>query len=142
MNPVTIIALAKHFEKLAKCIKLPPESFHTIDERVVLDVWGTVSRARDVQYTPTSDIPLVPALALVLQKAGFQRENAKALLIEVLTECINADEKAREALIEKTGVAEAIQHVRDITSALPKKTKAGATTSACHVTEVESVSCP
>ena len=127
MTQATIVALAKYFEKLAKKVRLPAGE-HTIEEHITLTVNGTVVKAEDVEYTPTSDIPLVPALALLLRRCGaLTREGAKDILIDVLTEAIEANEPARESLEAEKDVKAAIAHVQDITSALPKKTKQGAT---------------
>jgi len=121
-----VIALAKHFEKQAKKARLPA-GLYEVRETVTLELAGAIEKAPDVEYTPTADIPLVPALALLLRRAGIQREASKAILVEVMTEALNADESAREALEEEAGVLEAMRHVKEITAALPKKTKSGAT---------------
>ncbi len=121
-----IVVLAKHFAKAAEKLRLPP-GVYPITQLVTLQLVGAVEKAADVEYTPTGEIPLLPVLALLLKRAGVQREASKALLIEVMTEALNADEDARAALEAEVGVMEAMRHVREITGALPKKTKQGAT---------------
>ncbi len=121
-----IVALARHFAKQAEKLRLQP-GIYQVSQTLTIELAGAVEKAPDLEYTPTADIPLIPALALLLKRSGVQREAAKALLIEVMTEALNSDEDARAALEEEAGVLEAMKHVRQITAALPKKTKQGAT---------------
>lgn len=127
MNDLLKIALAKKLTKDTKALRLAP-GVHDIDTTLAVRIKGQVTKGADVNYTPTVDIPLIPTLALVLEKAGFMRERAKELLIEAMTEALELGEKGEDFVAEKTkDVDAAIQHVSDITSQLPKKTKQGAT---------------
>jgi hypothetical protein len=127
MNDLLKLALAKKLTKDTKAFRLAP-GVHNIDQTFTVTVSGQVTKGADVSYTPTVDIPLIPTLALVLEKAGFMRERAKELLVEAMTEALELGEKGEDFVTEKTkDVDAAIQHVSDITSKLPKKTKQGAT---------------
>jgi len=127
MNDLLKLALAKRLTKDTKGVRLAP-GVHNIDETFTVTVTGQVTKGADVNYTPTVDIPLIATLALVLEKSGFMRERSKVILIEAMTEALALGEQGEDFIAERTkDVDEAIQHVSDITSQLPKKTKQGAT---------------
>ena len=106
----------------------PEPGRHTVDATVTLKVTGEVVKGEDVPYTPTVDIPLLPTLALVMEKAGFQRERAKSLLVEAMTEALANGEKGAGAVAERVKDIEvAMAHVREVTAALPQKVRTGAT---------------
>ena len=127
MDNITIVALAKVLEKQAKAIAISAGTY-AIDTIINLSVKGQLRKSEDVEYTPTVDIPLLMTLALVMKKAGFQRENAKQILIEAMTEAINNDEKASPIMAQYLlDVTESMNHVRQVTEALPKKIRSGPT---------------
>lgn len=135
MDNAVIVALAKWFKNAAENIVLPV-GVHPIDTELTLTVKGAVEKFEDQQYTPTVDIPLLPTLALLLEKAGFQRERAKELLIDAMTDALNNGVEANEDIEDRIkDVHAAMQHVRQVTQALPKKTRSGRTTVAVAVTE-------
>ena len=137
MQDVLLVALAKH---LSKNLPVLPAGDYKIDETVTLHVKGTVRKGEDSEYTPTVDIPLLPTLALVLEKAGFQRERAKTLLVEAMQEALTADVEGNDLIKARIkDVEAAMGHVRQITGALPKKTRTGATTVRVTVQELEPV---
>lgn len=127
MNDTLTVAIGKFFEKKIKEITLIP-GVHNVDETVILKIKGNINKGDDVDYTPTADIPLLATLAVVLEKSGFQRENIKNILIESMTEAILLNEKGEDHVKERCrDIDAAMAHVRQITTALPKKTKSGAT---------------
>ena len=139
MDNALIVALAKWFKTQAENVALPV-GVYPLDTDITLSVKGAVEKFEDQQYTPTVDIPLLPTLALVLEKAGFQRERAKDLLIEAMTDALNAQQEANTDIENRIkDVQTAMQHVRQVTQALPKKTRSGRTTVAVAVQEVEPV---
>jgi len=114
-----------------------PVGNHPINLQMALeiDVQGTIRKSADEEYTPTISIPITLALALVLEKAGFQRENAKALLISAMTEALTLDpkEKANEHIAQRLkDIETAMTHVQQITSALPKQSRKGKTFPKLH----------
>jgi len=147
-----IHATANYFKKLAEKTALV-QGKHNLAETITISIAGTVSKADDEQYTPTADIPLKLALALVLEKAGFQRENAKKILLEAMTEALSLSDKEEELLKETTtltpaelaiatrlkDVEKAMEHVKDVTNNLPPKTRKGKTTVSVTIKEVEPV---
>ncbi len=102
---------------------------HEVDFIVKLHVKGEIKKGADVEYTPTAEIPLLPTMALMLEKMGFMREKAISLLIEAMKEAISEDIASKDVVESRTkDIEEAMSHVLRITAALPKKTKSGATT--------------
>jgi len=127
MEEIVKLAILKGLEKEIKGFK-PTPGQHSVDEVVTLKVSGVISKSEDVEYTPTADIPLLSTLAIFMEKSGFQREHVKALLIESMTEAINQGEKGNEHVSERIRlIEEAMAHVREVTSSLPKKIKTGPT---------------
>lgn len=125
MHAAIHAALAKHFERNPPAL---PAGVYEIDETVTLHVKGTVRKGADSDYAPTASIPLLTTLALVLEKSGFMREHTKRLLVEAMTEALTAPEEASGAIAERMrDIEEAMTHVREVTAALPKKTRAGST---------------
>lgn len=133
MNDVVTIALGKALEKAGKQIKLPAGE-HAVDTTLTLRVRGTVKKGQDHEYTPTVDIPLLATMALLLEKSGFQRERSKELLIDAMREALDADVEGDEVVAERVkDIEAAMVHVREVTAALPKKTKAGPTNVAVEI---------
>jgi hypothetical protein len=91
-------------------------------------VQGVVTKGEDTEYTPTVDIPLIPTLALVLEKSGITRERSIALLTEAMQEALALGQQAHDAVCDRINDIEtAIARVREVTDALPKKTRTGQT---------------
>lgn len=135
MRRVIEIALGEALGKLSKAAKprLAQGSSEDIDEVVVLRVKGQVKKGEDNEYTPTVDIPLKTAFALLLEKAGYgredQRQNAIDLLVESMTEALTADADKDEALQARMfDIDKAMDRVKQATAALPKKTRNGTVT--------------
>jgi hypothetical protein len=146
MRRIIEVALGEALGKLSKAAKprLAQGSEETIDETITLRVRGTVKKGEDTEYRPTVDIPLKLALALVLEKAGYgregQRENAVALLVEAMTEALEAGEKADEAITERIrDIDAAMERVQAGLNKLPLKTKNGAVRVNVQVEELQPV---
>lgn len=133
MDHATAIAIAK---TIAKGLDLEPGTY-PIDATVTLRVTGAVQRQKDVEYIPTTSIPLKATLALVLKRAGFQRERAIELLVGAMTEALKAEKNGADVIGDADLIAEAEKMVRErITEKLPKKKRKGATKVTAVVTEV------
>lgn len=129
MNDVVTVALGKALEKTAKGIAIPAGE-HAIDTTLTLRIRGTVKKSEDGEYTPTVDIPLLATMALLLEKSGFQRERSKELLIDAMQEALAGGEVVAERVKD---IEAAMVHVREVTAALPKKTRTGATKVAVEI---------
>jgi hypothetical protein len=137
MDDLTKLAISKSLDKSLKGFKAEP-GVHNIDTTVSIRVQGTIAKGADAPYTPTVDIPMLPTLAIVLEKAGFQRETAKRLLIEAMTEALAAGEQAAGPVADRVkDIETAMTHVRQVTNALPKKIKSGATTVKITIEELD-----
>lgn len=148
-NAPQIHALANYFKKLAEKTGISVGSY-ALNDTLTIQLSGTVNKANDETYTPTADIPLKLALALVLEKAGFQRDNAKKILIDAMNEALTLSDKEKELLESSTtltpaelaiatrlkDVEKAMEHVKDVTTNLPPKSRKGKTTVAVTVKEL------
>lgn len=123
-----VLAVTKLLEKENKGFKSAP-GINDIDATITLRVKAQVVKGQDVTYTPTVDIPLKVALALVLEKSGITREAAAKILTEALTEALESGEQAEGAVAERLNDIDlALARVTAITAVLPKKIRSGATT--------------
>lgn len=123
MNTAILTAIAKSIE-----LSPLPVGRHEVHGQVTFQVDGVVIKGADTEYTPTVDIPLLSTLALVLEKSGITREHSKRLLVEAMQEAIVFNQKGSETVTERVrDIETAMAEVRQVTSALPKKTRSGAT---------------
>jgi hypothetical protein len=91
-----------------------------------VQVSGTLDVLPDQTYTPTTDIPLIPIVALALKKMGVQRDHFLGVLREAATEVLLADKEMRAALIQQVGLADFEEEFRQrVLATLPRKTRAG-----------------
>ena len=97
-HKIVYAAIARLLEK--QNISVPVGKFK-VDHTVTIRVNATVTRLADQEYTPTIAIPLKATLALLLVKMGFQREHASALLVEAMTEALNAGTLGSEAIEDR-----------------------------------------
>lgn len=114
---------------------------YQIEETVTLHIRGSIVKSEPTEASPTVSIPLLPTLALVLQKAGFQRENMKAIIIEAMQTALDLEkegkEKGKEAIKPYIkDFEEAEKHVKAILKALPKVPREGPTKVTVFVDEV------
>ena len=124
MNEATIVAL----KKLLPAQELTAGQYR-VDEVVTLRVTGTVTKGEDYETTPTGNLLSKDTLALILEKSGITRERSKAILIEAVTEGLLRQSPTTEAVRERIrDIDSALEHVRDITAALPKQVRSGSTT--------------
>jgi len=144
-----IHALANYFKKQAEANPLTI-GLHPINETLNLQLSGSVKRGNDTTFQPTVAIPLKLALALLLEKMGFQRDNAMKMLVEAMTEALNFSETEEKLLEDTMGltpaqlaiatrlkdVATAMERVTSVVGALPRLPRKGATTVSLTITEV------
>mgnify|MGYP001561746065 CR=1 FL=1 len=110
---------------------------YAIDRTIALRIFGTVSKESPEWYTPTESIPLLATLALFLEKSGFTRDLSKTLLVDAMKEAMAFDEKAEGPIKDRMkDVKSAMETVRQITGALPKKQREGKTRVCCMAEEL------
>lgn len=129
MTNLAKLALIKQWQKdLDAAGYVPPPGYHPVNETAVVHVKGGVNKLQDEQYTPTVDIPLLPTMALLLEKCGFQRELVKDILIQSMTEAIRHQRDPHDLINGRVkDIETAMEHVREVTDALPLKTRSGKT---------------
>lgn len=136
MDNIVKVAIAKIFDKQTEDFK-PTPGTHEIDQIVTIHVKGTLVKSADGETTPTVDIPLLATMALLMEKAGFQRELGKKLVTEAMIEALALQKKGKEFVEGKTkDIDEAMKHVRQITEKLPKKPKSGPTKVQVEIVEI------
>ncbi len=132
MESLVAKAIERAAAKTAKKLTLKV-GVYDVDETMTIRVQGQIKKFADEDYTPTADIPLKAALALVLEKSGVTREAAANMLVEAMTEALAAGDKAEEAVKARLNdIDVAMARVTAAAAKLPDKTRSGKTT--CKVT--------
>jgi hypothetical protein len=127
-NDVFVVALNSVVAKLAKSNGPIAPGSYSVDETVTIRLAGTVEKLEDEVYTPTVDIPLKRAMALLLARMGVQREAGKAALVAAMSEALTTSKGSDEAIDEYIAdVDSAMNHVQSVTAALPPKVRTGKT---------------
>ena len=146
MKALSIVALANALDKLSKPLKpnLTPGT-HKVDETITVRITGTITKGEDVDYRPTAEIPILPVLAILIEKSGAVGMNLANMIQEAMTEALLygkdrnvdgerlPDQTSRQAIEARLKDLEAtMERVRRVTGELPLKTKSGGTR--CKVT--------
>lgn len=98
----------------------PNQTLKGIKVEMTLEI-GEVTFGHDTDRAPTASIPLLPTLALLLKRMGFQRDSAMEIIREVMTEALTFDEKAGKTILAESGVAEVMEQLKtDVISKLPR----------------------
>lgn len=83
--------------------------------------------APDTDKAPTSSIPMVAAMALLVRRMGLQRDDALRTLREVMQEALALKGDASSKLLAETGVLEAEEMIRsEVIAKLPRTPVKGA----------------
>jgi hypothetical protein len=133
MDAILLTALSTCLAKLNKASGPIAPGAYTVDETITVRVAGTVNKSEDELYTPTVDIPLLATMALFIdglkgRVQGVQVETIMETLTEAMTAAITADVKANPVLKARIAdVNAAMDRVREVTAALPDKTRTGKT---------------
>ena len=116
---------------LAKCwkdeaLELDP-GFHHFDEVLTVRVSGTVEKKDDQYVAPTTSLPTILTIALLLQKSGATGPHALNLLKECITEAMTTgSSKDKEIAARVKEVEKAVETVkRDLIAKLPKQKRSG-----------------
>ena len=137
MNPEIAIALTKLPADKTARENLSPGTY-PID--ATIRVKGQIKVGEDYSRTPTASIPLLPTMALLIKRMGFQRDKALALLTECVTEALQSGEKVEDMLESAIpGLADALKRVQDTMSALPTVSVKGPVTAKLTVEYVSGV---
>ena len=127
MNQIALVALQKHLKDLVDTSTIAP-GVHHFDEVIAFHICGSLLRSPNELYTPTTSIPLLETVAILLERMGVVRESTSQLLVEVMSEAIALKESGSVALAERLkDINAAMARVREVTGALPKKEREGKT---------------
>lgn len=124
ISPIYATALAHAMKKgvdaTAAREVLQPGTYRDIRIELVLSI-KEMRVGADTDKAPTSSIPLLPAMALLVRRMGLQRSDALKTLREVMEEAINLKGDASSKLLAETGVAEAEEMLRsEVIAKLPR----------------------
>lgn len=113
---------------------------YNIDTTV--NIKGTITVGEDYETTPTANIPILPVMALLVQRMGFQREKAMKLIVDAINESIaDKDTTVLENLQKDTAEIEAAIEVvrKGIISKLAKVKANGKVTHKLKTTQIKQV---
>ena len=89
---------------LAKCWKDEPVELspgtHYVDEVLTIHVSGSVQKQADSMVAPTTSLPYLSIIGLLLERSGCTRAASLKLLREVITEAMTNPGKAKNEQIE------------------------------------------
>jgi len=98
---------------------------HTVDFTV--RVQAVLDKGADTMVKPTTSMPWLTVLALFVQRSGFQRDTAMALIRAAMTDAVNMDGDAAKLLAKAAGVDEAkALFDAEVLAQLPKVPRQGA----------------
>ena len=107
-------------------LNLAPGS-HYVDEVRTVHISGTVQKQNDSMVAPTTSLPLIPIIALILEKSGITRDHSLKMLTEAITESVvNGKTKSDRIEARMKDIESAVNSVRkDLIAKLPKQRRAG-----------------
>tara|TARA_B100000029_G_C17306109_1_gene862564 strand:- start:49 stop:516 length:468 start_codon:yes stop_codon:yes gene_type:complete len=82
---------------------------------------GVLTKGEDTDKIPTCSIPIKATIAMLIRRMGFTRDDAIALLVDVMTEAIELDKNASNELLDESGVLAAYKAVeKQVLDKLPR----------------------
>lgn len=113
---------------------------YNIDTTV--NIKGTITVGEDYMTTPTANIPILPVMALLVQRMGFQREKAMKIIVDAINESIaDKDTTVLDNLQKDTAEIEAAIEVvrKGIINKLAKVKANGKVTHKLTTTQIKQV---
>ena len=96
-----------------------PAGTHGFD--FVVRVQGSLAKGEDTEKPSTCSIPVLATLALLTAHMGVTREQAIKKICAAVSEAIELDKQATEALLKEIGVVDALKRIQtDVVAKLPK----------------------
>lgn len=130
LTPAQIVVLSKVLTE--KQLELARHSLSEGDNEVapfqVACMGGKITVGKDVEYTPTSQLPILDILVIALRNAGFQREKISDMIVEAATKASGNGGKIGDQLKADVSYVRAdVQKLQaKLASALPKAKRRGA----------------
>lgn len=126
LSDVQTVVLSKLGTELSKGVDVAPTGDTPVPFAFTVSVSGEYTRAEDTKKTPTSQSLTLEVLASILHDCGVVREHAIKAIVKATTEKISLGKDAKAALMQRTGVAEAMEKVKAAMEKLPKTPVKGA----------------
>ena len=118
MNELVKTAILKALKADPKAIN--EGTFRLDGTRVIVELGGTITKFPAEWHTPTTSIPLIPSLALMLRDMGFQREQVMEKLEVAMNAALAMNEQAEGYINEfNSDCAALTQKVRASAKTLP-----------------------
>jgi hypothetical protein len=144
VSALTIAAAANQLAKIAKSRRSElAVGNHNVDDRLVIDVKGTVEVQKDGTHVPKNHIPLELAFALFVHHSGVTGPAALKALKAALTAAHaihNLGDEAKKERIEQISavadLSDALALVQKELGSLPPKPRRGAVRPKAEVSEV------
>ena len=101
--------------------------FHEFQETVTVRISGTVEKKPDQHVAPTTSLPTILTIALLLQKSGATGPHALNLLKDCISEAMaNGKSKDKEIAAQVQEVEKVVETVkRELIAKLPKQKRSG-----------------
>lgn len=123
VNPTIQVALNRALKNVVDAearSEVGPGVHRDIEVSLTVKV-GEMRIAQDTDKAPTASIPVKAALALMLKRMGFQREEAMETLKEVMEQALSFDKSAEKELMAELGVADIEKELKErVLSKLPR----------------------
>lgn len=121
IDPVILLAASAALDKAIKeqggeqALKDEVQPDQTIKDMIIdLSIEaGEIAIGHDTDKAPTTSIPLLAVVALLVKRMGLQRDAALGIVREVMTEAITLGKDASKTLLAETGVADAEKMLKD-----------------------------
>lgn len=136
LNNIELLALSKSVKDALTKSMSESTAPGTYPVDFTVHVTGTVQKGQDTTKVPTSRIPTLAAMALMIQRLGIQRDRSVELLMECVKQAIELDGDAEEALLEKSGVREMEARLKQEIRKLPPTKVNGPVKALLNVTKL------
>ena len=134
-NPAALLCLIEGVKKAekevgAKALRAAvPAGEHEASLSLTFD--AGIKKGEDGDKASTCSIPMLSAMALLVKRMGFQREEALKILAEVIAEAmeLESNKGAKADLEAELGVEAEVKRIKkELVAALPRTPKAGTIT--------------
>lgn len=134
---ITKALSSKEISKARKHI----DSGSEVDINLMVKIVGKLKRGDAFESKGTSRVPWKVAIALLLKRSGVTGPDSIRLLADTIQDAVAMKKEARDKLLERDGVGDALQRVdRELCDKLPKIQKDGNIT--FESVEVQAVRAP
>jgi hypothetical protein len=130
LTPAQIVVLSKVLteKELDKARQSLSAGKNEVEPFQVACMGGEITLGEDVEYTPTSHIPLLDTLVIAMRTAGFQREKISEMIISSASKALSSGSKAGDQYKADIAFVKAdIEKLQTkLSASLPKAKRRGA----------------